>query len=89
LLNDPAFVEIAQGLAARLLRECPEPATDRVRLQHAVRLCLGRTASSRELEALESVLRQERTEPAAPEKPAAWVTVARVLLNLDEFVTRE
>jgi hypothetical protein len=95
LLNDPAFVEIARSLAARVLRERPEPASDRDRLQHAVVLCLGRAASARELETLETVLAQERTESTTrgPETaaglPPEWITVARVLLNLDEFVTRE
>jgi mono/diheme cytochrome c family protein len=107
LLNDPAFVEIAERLAARILLEQPEPATDRQRLQHGFLLCLGRPASGRELETLETVLMQERSElvysPAEAvgrearqssragggTSLAPWVTVARVLLNLDEFITRE
>jgi hypothetical protein len=107
LLNDPAFVEIARRLAARILREQPEPATDRERLQFGFLLCLGRRASSRELETLENVLKQERSDlagspaetagrgssqanrPVIQSTPPPWVTVARVLLNLDEFITRE
>ncbi len=106
LLNDPAFVEIADGLAARILSECPHPATDQERLQHAFLLCLGREPSSRERALLEQVLKREKTEcddpatgnttaKAEPSKlrglplSRPWVTVARVLLNLDEFVTRE
>jgi len=106
LLNDPAFVEIADGLAARILSECPDPATDRQRLRHAFLVCLGREPSSRERDLLEQVLEREKTEcddpatgnttaKAEPSKPRGlplsrpWVTVARVLLNLDEFVTRE
>jgi mono/diheme cytochrome c family protein len=95
LLNDPAFVEIARSLAARVLRQRPEPASDRDRLRHAVVLCLGRAASAREVETLEAVLAQERAESAtrgpttAAGVPPEWMTVARVLLNLDEFVTRE
>jgi mono/diheme cytochrome c family protein len=88
LLNDPASIEIAQGLAARILAERPAPATDRDRLERAFQLCLGRPASAGELKMLETVLAEERDEtkgePAAP-----WLTVARALLNLDEFVTRE
>ncbi len=106
LLNDPAFVEIADGLAARILSECPDPATDHERLQHAFLLCLGREPSGRERDLLEQVLKREKTEceeaatgsgtaKAEPSQPRVrprsrpWVTVARVLLNLDEFVTRE
>ncbi len=44
LLNDPAFFEIAGGLAARILEDCPDPATDRQRLRHAFLLCLARSA---------------------------------------------
>ncbi len=59
LLNDPAFVEIAQGLAARIVDERPRPATDRERL----RLWLSCSAwdghpPSRELETLETLLRE-------------------------------
>jgi mono/diheme cytochrome c family protein len=105
LLNDAALFEIAQGLAARILSDRPEPATDRDRSQHAFLLCLGRPASSRELKTMEAVLRAERADvsgplgqpgdtaskprPGDPAPSAPWVTVARVLLNLDEFVTRE
>jgi mono/diheme cytochrome c family protein len=95
LLNDSAFVEIARALAARVLSECPEPATDRARMGHAVRLCLGRAASEHEIAILANVLAKERAERAgaaplsAGAPPPGWVTVARVLLNLDEFVTRE
>jgi len=99
LLNDPAFVEIAEGLAARIVSERPDPASDRDRIRHAIMLCLGRPALDRELEMLETVLEQERVDLAgrAATQPRraglapsdAWITVARVLLNLDEFVTRE
>jgi hypothetical protein len=106
LLNDPAFFEIAERLAARILNERPNPVSDRERLHYTFLLCLGRPASTRELEALEKVLARERAlcdssqtksaglQAKPPGKgalaPAApWVTVARVLLNLDEYVTRE
>jgi mono/diheme cytochrome c family protein len=87
LLNDPAFVEIARALARRIEIDRPRPASDRQRLRYAFVLCLGRVPTSRELETLEAVLRQEA---AVDDKiGSAWMTVARVLLNLDEFVTRE
>jgi len=99
LLNDPAFVEIAEGLAARIVSERPVPASDRDRIRYAIMLCLGRPALDREAEMLATVLEQERADWAGRAKTpprrgglapsAAWITVARVLLNLDEFVTRE
>ncbi len=106
LLNDPAAFEIAQGLAARIVKELPEPGRDRDRIELAFRLCLGRPPSASEIKTLESVLEQERAEPegfskrpsdldtklaagARETSASPWVTVARVLLNLDEFVTRE
>jgi hypothetical protein len=51
--NDEAFVEIAQGLAARVLKEVPagDVAT---RLKRAFLLCLCREPSERELAALQS-----------------------------------
>jgi mono/diheme cytochrome c family protein len=89
LLNDPAFVEIARGLAARIVRERPEPASDRDRLRHAFVLCMGRAGEPHELEALERLLAAERGPSGMSGSSQAWTTVARVLLNLDEFMTRE
>ncbi len=94
LLNDPAFVEIARGLAARILADLPAPAGDRQRLGHAFILCLGRRPSEGEIRTLEDYLRSGRARgadvaPAAGGIPAEWVGIARILLNLDEFVTRE
>ena len=87
LLNDPAFVEIAQGLARRIETDWPAPACDRDRLRHAFVLCLGRAPTSRELETLEALLPEQAGGDG--KKSAGWMDVARVLLNLDEFVTRE
>jgi mono/diheme cytochrome c family protein len=87
LLNDPASIEIAKGLAARISAEQACVSGDRERLRYAFLLCLGRPPSDRELATLEALLRSER-EPDGAMAPA-WLTVARVLLNLDEFVTRE
>lgn len=48
LANDPAFLEIAQGFAGRLLREIPKGALEE-RLGRAFRLALGREAAANEL----------------------------------------
>jgi hypothetical protein len=85
LLNDQGFFEFAQALAGRVLKE--GPADDVGRIARGFRLCLGRPPRERERQVLLRLLRRER-EAAAPEE-RAWTSVARVLLNLDEFITRE
>ncbi len=100
LLNDTAFVEFAEGLATRVLKEVP--ANDSARLDHAFRLCLARKPSAGEATRLGDLLKVELaavTDAEAkavktpvgvePKQFAVWMTVARVLLNLDETITRE
>ena len=103
LLNDAAYVEFARGLALRGLRDCADDDAGRVRW--LFRLCLGRQPSAREQQHLERFLSVQRAglkkasagevarlAPAGaanPRRAAAWTMVARVLLNLDEFITRE
>jgi hypothetical protein len=77
-------VELAQGLAARVLREGPPGTSERLRF--AFRLCLGREPDAQELKQLVDILGRQRD--GSDERPA-WVLVSRVLLNLDEFITRE
>jgi hypothetical protein len=83
LLNDQGFYEFAQALAGRILRDCQ--GEDGERIAYAFRLCLGRPPSPRERQTLEQLLARQR----AKEPKDAWTSVARVLLNLDEFITRE
>ena len=100
LLNDTAYVEFAEGLATRVLKEVPTG--DSARLEHLFRLCLARRPSATEASRLSDLLKTETasvTEAEAkavkapagvePKQFAAWMTVARVLLNLDETITRE
>ena len=85
LLNDPVFMEAAQGLAARVLRE--KRGTVGQRLDHAFLLALGRPPTPAESGRLLSYLQDQSAVPTA--EPASWVTLCSVLLNLDEFVNRE
>ncbi|MGH9631892.1 MAG: PSD1 and planctomycete cytochrome C domain-containing protein [Bryobacteraceae bacterium] len=80
LLNNEAFVEAAQALAQRILKEDPEE-----RLNYAYRLALARQPAPEERKRLEEFLAAQDAEPAL----AAWTSVSRALFNLDEFVTRE
>ena len=105
LANDQQFVEIAQALAVRVLKE--PLADDNARLKYAFRVCLAREPKPAERQRLAKLLTQQRAEfaanlkdaerltpPLVPVKAnvqefAAWTAVARVLLNLDELITRE
>jgi hypothetical protein len=96
LLNDPVFFEASQATAMRILRESPPDQ----RLDYAFRLTLGRPPNARERQRLSEFLQQQSAALAqSPEQAAAllplqpaeaaWASAARVLLNLDEFITRE
>ncbi len=82
LLNDAAFVELAGALAQRIQTE----ASEAQRLEFGFRLCTGRTPKPAERARLQTLLDEEARD-GGPEK--AWQTFARVLLNLDETITRE
>jgi len=122
-LNDEAFLEFAEGLAARILKEAP--ADNRERIRYGFQLTVGRAPRADELARLEQHLARMTDEyrshpskatelvykggkftpegvPANPppaklaamlpsdlQLEAAWTGVARVLLNLDDFLTRE
>jgi len=90
LLNDEGYYEFAEAFAQRIIFQKLD--TDRARLEYAFRVCLGRKAGVAERQRLEQVLAQQLAtnggEGKAPEAEA-WTTVSRVLLNLDETITRE
>jgi hypothetical protein len=88
LLNDEVFFEAAKALAWRMEREAPGDITSR--LDYAYELTLARKPSERERERL-AQFHDQQARIFAGEKNALspWVGVSRVLLNLDEFITRE
>ncbi|MCA9068336.1 MAG: DUF1553 domain-containing protein, partial [Planctomycetaceae bacterium] len=105
LANDAAFVEMAEGLALRVLEEAP--IYPEGRLREAYHLAFSRDPSQAELDVMLPFIEQQQSQfqsdpkaaaTAAPDdcpkdvspiEAATWVAVARVLLNLDEFITRE
>jgi hypothetical protein len=97
-LNDPVFVECAQALARRLLREGGEDLE--TRLRWGLELCLARPATAAQLAPLRELYERQlatfRQDAAAarqlagelpagldPAEAAAFTAVANVLLNLD------
>ncbi|MEO7650565.1 MAG: DUF1549 and DUF1553 domain-containing protein, partial [Bryobacteraceae bacterium] len=96
LLNGEAFFELAQGMARRVLKE--GPADSNGRIDYALRLAVCRKPESTERERLARLLAAElddyQTHPDLAKKlggpeVAAWTAVSRVLINTDEFITRE
>jgi cytochrome c553 len=85
LLNDEVFFEAAEALAARL-----GEGSFGERLDRAYQLTLGRAPTAAERERLAALSDEQegirRNEPGAI---TPWVAICRVLLNLDEFITRE
>jgi hypothetical protein len=86
LANDAAFYEMAQALGARIVAGSGPGDDDRVR--SAFLLALGREPAATERRRLLAHVAAER-EDAGGDDSAAWTAAARVLLNLDEFITRE
>ncbi len=121
-LNDEAFTEFAEGLAARVIKEAPDAGA---RIRYAYMLIAGREPEPGEeqriLRFLARAMDEYKTNPGRvqeliykggrfspegvplnPPPPklaamlpkdlpleAAWTAVARALLNLDDFLTRE
>ncbi|MFM8619031.1 MAG: PSD1 and planctomycete cytochrome C domain-containing protein [Opitutaceae bacterium] len=85
LLNDPVFFAAAGELARRLESMPGEIDT---RLRTGFELCLGRPPSPTELQALRRHHSDQRAIAGGNER-LALVSTARLLLNLDEFITRE
>jgi hypothetical protein len=90
LLNDQQFYEFAEALSARVLKHPAQ--NDAERIEHAFQLCLARSPNQAEKQRLQQLLAQQLSEEKGDEatrRAEAWRTMARVLLNLDETITRE
>jgi hypothetical protein len=105
LLNDTVFVECAQALGQRVVSERAGPAPERIRHAFRLCVAREPTAEELTVlrglfEDLLQACRANpdaaaqlvgKTKPAGIEltEAAAWVALARTVLNLDEFVMRE
>lgn len=98
-LNEPLFIEAARALAAKVMKDGGD--TDASRLNYAMRRVLSRGPSADEAGELLRLLNKEqsrfgdgRHDPKLlagvdSAQTAAWTVVSRVLLNLDETITKE
>lgn len=91
--NDPGLFELSEALAVRVLSE---ENSEEMQLKRIFRLTLCRHPSSQEFDFLKGFLEDQKEKfsggklvPEAKALQHAWVSVARVLMNLDEFITRE
>ncbi len=91
--NDPGLFELAEALADRVVSG---ESSEESQLQYMFRLALCRYPSPQELKFLQNFLSEQRKKLTATKAGSeaqavqyAWIAVARVLMNLDEFITRE
>jgi len=102
MANDEAMVEAARGLALRVLREKnPEPIRRMFRICLSLAPNQAEYAALAAFQSKEHAYFREHPDEAkalagtalpedvSPGKAAAWTAIARVLLNLDEMITRE
>ena len=96
-LNNITYVESAKAFAQRILKEAPPK--DEERIAHGFRLCVARSPQPNETEAFANLLADSRSwyekhpEDAkafgGDSETAAWSATVRIMLNMDEFLTRE
>jgi hypothetical protein len=103
LLNDPVFFECAQALGKRVVQG-PAASTE-TRIRRAFETCLARQPSDAELNRLRQFHARQsellkrspessakivgETDAADLDEKAVFAALCRVIMNLDEFVTRE
>lgn len=109
-LNEPVFVEAAQALSLRILREADR--NDAARLRYAFLLCMSREPNDVETTELTKLIDSQRKrladgwlnpreiltgdpaklkelpEGTTPQDAAVWTLASRVMLNLDETISK-
>jgi hypothetical protein len=105
LLNDTTFVECAQALGRRLIADCAGTPKQRIQYAFQLCLAREPTpgeleslcqlflelwqACQSDSNAAARLLGETLPGGMEPAEAAAWVAIARTIMNLDEFVTRE
>lgn len=84
LLNDPVFVECIDALGERLRKTDGD---DDAKVRGGFVLCLSRDPAPEELAVFRALIAKQQKLGA--DDAAVWRGVARTLINLDEFTTRE
>jgi len=84
-LNEPLFYEAAQALGKMTIAD--GGATDAQRLAFAFERCTARKPTVAEAGELAAFLAKQQQRLAEPER--VWTAVARLMLNLDETITKE
>jgi mono/diheme cytochrome c family protein len=84
-MNDQSAIEFAAALGERILKEAP--ASDAARIRQGWLLALAREPRPEESARILRFLRTRRD--SNEDEPAVWTAVSRVLLNVDEFLTRQ
>jgi hypothetical protein len=104
-LNNAVFAEAARAMARRMLVEPADddrqrlarafriclarPASEAELDELAGLLAAARGWYAEHQDQARQLIGQDAAPGTPPEQNAAWVAVARILLNLDEFLTRE
>jgi hypothetical protein len=92
LLNDPIFIECAEAMADKICKDSSDTSTC---IRQLFFTCLGRAPDVEELEILMRVKSEAHARFNASNATGlsidsvVWTQVVRVLLNSDEFITRE
>ncbi len=96
LLNDPEFYECARVLGQEMLRQHPHDVPTAI--EATFLRCLARSPSDQERQYLIaayddllalSAAGQNRSDEAVHSPTAAMTAVVRIIMNLDEFITRD
>ena len=89
LLNDPVYVEAAKALARRIANEKSDEPLDQ-QLTHAFQICTSRQPNDTERNALRSLYSKTLSASDKETRESkAWYSVATVLLNLHETITKD
>ena len=86
-LNETMSMDAAKALATRMTRE--GGGDDASRIAYGFKLCTSRAPGAKESATLAALLERQQQRGSRPDAPDPMAIVARVLLNLDETITKE